>query len=548
VYFAGNVVWRSPDFGLTWERISPDLTRNDSTRHGPAGGPVWYENTTAEYYSTIISVAESPVERGVLWVGTDDGNLQLSRDGGKTWTNVARNVPGLGPDALVTHVEPSRTAAGTAYATFDRHMFDDFRPYVYRTTDFGRTWTRASGNLPRGAYLHVLREDPRNPRLVYAGTELGLFGSYDGGRRWSRLHFGSLPPVAVHEILVHPRENDLIVATHGRGVWVLDDATPVQRMADSVRAAPAHLFGVRPAVRFAMKPTRYGLGQKEFMAPNPPYGALVTYHLREKLDSAAPLKLEILDRSGAVVREVKKLPRERGLNRVGWDLAYDPPRPRRDSTPAGDDDDDFFGVARGPRALPGAYTARLTLGPDRYESPIEVRGDPAVTVAAADLQRQFDMALRLRDMQSSMNDVLRALDGVRGQLEERKKTATAFQRDSAAPLVRALDSAVARVDTLLGRLAKPAGKAYWSEAPRVSERLGALLGNVDRGNLAPTAAQVAHFDELRGEFDRALAAANQYLTTAVAEINATLSRYRGAALAVPVSPTAAKPGRENEKQ
>src|SRR6185369_8770986 len=216
VYFAGNVLFKTPDFGKTWEQISPDLTTNDPDKQKDAGGPVAVENSTAEYHSTIISVAESPMQRGQIWVGTDDGNLQMTKDGGKSWSNLIKNVSGLAANSPVSHVEPSRANGSTVYATFDRHMFDDFRPYIFRSNDLGQTWTSISGNLPAKGYVQVIREDPKNPRLLYAGTELGLFGSYDGGQNWIALNLKNLPNVSIHDVMVHPRDNDLILATHGR--------------------------------------------------------------------------------------------------------------------------------------------------------------------------------------------------------------------------------------------------------------------------------------------------------------------------------------------
>src|SRR6185436_2329699 len=259
VYFTGNVVFKSPDFGRTWEQISPDLTANDPAKLKDAGGPIAVENTGAEYHSTIISIAESPMAKGQIWVGTDDGNLQMTSDGGKNWQNLTRNVSGLGANSSVSHVEPSRTSASLAYVAFDRHMLDDFRPYIFKTVDGGKTWTNISGNLPAKAYVQVVREDPKNTNLLYAGTELGLFVSYNGGQDWFALNLKNLPNVAVHDIIVHPRDNDLILATHGRSIWIFDDATAIQQMTPQILSSNAHLFPVRAALRFTSRFSRYGI-------------------------------------------------------------------------------------------------------------------------------------------------------------------------------------------------------------------------------------------------------------------------------------------------
>ena len=280
------MVFKTTDFGDTWEKISPDLTTDDPDKQGEAGGPAWKENTTAEYHCTIISFAESPVEQGLLWVGTDDGNLQISRDHGTTWTNLIGNLPGVPEFSPVSHIEPSRTAAGTAFASFDRHMFDDLRPHLLKTEDYGQTWRRISTEgIPETAWIWALREDPRNPALLWVGTELGLYATYDGGRQWHRHHLKNLPTVSVHDILIHPRENDLILGTHGRALWVFDDATPLQQWNEELTKAGAHLFPVRKSLRFPTRFTRYGLGDKSHKAPNPPSGALITYYLAEKLDA-----------------------------------------------------------------------------------------------------------------------------------------------------------------------------------------------------------------------------------------------------------------------
>ena len=447
VYFAGNVVFKTRDFGDTWEKISPDLTTDDPDKQGEAGGPAWTENTTAEYHCTIISFAESPVEAGVLWSGSDDGQLYVSRDGGENWTNVIGNVSGIPEFSPVSHIEPSRTDAGTAYAAFDRHMFDDLHPHIYKTTDFGQTWSRLSTDgIPDQAWVWIVREDPRNTDLLWAGTELGLYASYDTGGSWQRMHLKNLPTVAIHDILVHPRENDLILGTHGRAIWIFDDATPLQQFSDEVAAQKAALFEIRPAIRFPTRFTRYGLGDKSHRAPNPPAGALITYFVQEKIEEEKPgkkgedgedaekpddaeengkkeerIKIEILDSAGEIIQTLdgEKLGKEAGLNRVAWNLAADPARPRKDEKP----EPSFFRPEpRGPMVLPGTYTVRLTVDGESHEQPVEVGIDPMVAVSAADLATEYSVASELTAMQSAVNDGLRGLDALKSQLEARRAT------------------------------------------------------------------------------------------------------------------------------
>ena len=379
VYFGGNVVFRSGDFGKTWEQISPDLTTNDPEKQKDAGGPIAFENSTAEYHTTIISLAESPVQKGQLWAGTDDGNLQLSTDGGKNWSNLIRNVSGLASNSPVSHIEPSRTSGQVAYVAFDRHMLDDFRPYIFKTSDAGKTWQNISGNLPAKAYVQVVREDPTNASLLYAGTELGLFVSYTGGREWIALNLKNLPNVSVHDILVHPRDNDLILATHGRSIWILDDATPLQQMSPAILNGEGHLFPVRPALRFTTRFTRYGIGDKVFAGPNPPYGALISYYLKDKPDDKTAFKVQILDRSGKLVQEIERPAKEKGLNRVTWNLRFGGAEVRRAPS---DEETSFTGPPRGPQVLPGTYTVKLTVGARTFEERVEVRLDPTITCSA----------------------------------------------------------------------------------------------------------------------------------------------------------------------
>ena len=279
VYFGGNVVFQTRDGGETWQEISPDLTRTEPEKLGTSGGEITPDNTTAETHATIYTIAESPVEAGVIWVGTDDGNLHVTRDGGTSWHNVVTNVPDIPDGSWVSRVEPSRAAAGRAYVTFDRHRDDDMRPWVFRTDDYGESWLNVVGDLPSLGYAHVVREDPLNPNVIYVGTELGIFGSWSRGERWLDLRLG-LPKVAVRDIYIHPRDNDLIIGTHGRSVFILDDIAPLQEIGSAV-AADGWLFTPRTAVRYEPWAARFrfDIGDAVFVGENPPYGANLAFYL-----------------------------------------------------------------------------------------------------------------------------------------------------------------------------------------------------------------------------------------------------------------------------
>lgn len=558
VYFAGNVVFKSTDFGESWSIISPDLTTDDPEKQGNAGGPVWNENTTAEYHCTIISFAESSVDSGLYWSGSDDGKLYLSRDGGDNWQDLTSNLPGLPANSPVSHLEPSRVAAGTAYAAFDRHMFNDLRAHVFKTEDFGASWVNISGNLPEGAYVWVVREDPRNPNLIYAGTEIGLYATHTGGQNWYPVKLGNLPAVAVHDIIVHPRENDLLLGTHGRGIFILDDATPIQDWPKVDQDQPLHLFPIRDAMRFPRGFSRYGLGDKVKVMPNPPTGAIINFYMKgpdkqadasdekaekkgkrrkakkdadkpaeeqvqaDKQQAPPKLKVEILAGDGQVIRTLKRVRAKPGLNRISWDLRLDPPRPRR----AGDSDPlaFFFGPSGGAYVVPGSYRVRLTLGDTVVEQPVEVTIDPTLDFAvdvAADVQ---SMVMQLNDMRSGINDALRGLDTISGQLTDREKTLKQLKREQSEELAEAWKTYTEEHKTLLERLERPEGKTYWSQSPQLSDLVSGLSRSLDGAFQAPTAAQQDFFKELVEAYDAFVVDINAYFTTTGQAFNQQLEK------------------------
>jgi photosystem II stability/assembly factor-like uncharacterized protein len=521
LYFAGNVVFKSADFGRTWEQISPDLTTNDPEKQKDAGGPVAFENSTAEYHTTIISLAESPLRKGQIWAGTDDGNLQLTTDGGKNWTNMIRNIAGLAANSPVSHVEPSRTSAQTAYVAFDRHMFDDFRPYIFKTSDGGKSWQNVAGNLPPKAYVQVVREDPRNSNLLYAGTELGLFASYNGGREWIPLNLKNLPNVSVHDILIHPRENDLILATHGRSVWILDDASPIQQMSPAILNSNAHLFPVRPGLRFASRFTRYGIGEKIFTGPNPAYGALITYFLKTKLDDKTTFKIQILDDSGKLVQELDKPATEKGINRVSWNLRYGGPEVRRPPT---EEETAFSGPPRGPQVLPGSYAVKLIIGDKTFEQPVEVRLDPTINVSLADLQSQLDLQTKLRDMQSAANSALRFLDSLEDQLKHTQTTAKNLNKEPDKEMMKALEDYVKQLDALEDRLAQRSEGLGFPGNSQVANKIGDLYFRLDT-NAGPTPYQRQYFQEIQPEFRERMAEVNRFINDTLPQWNEKLRTW-----------------------
>jgi hypothetical protein len=328
----------------------------------------------------------------------------------------------------------------------------------------------------------------------------------------------------VHDILVHPRDNDLILGTHGRGLFLFDDATPIQKLGSEA------LFDVRPATRFTMKPTRYGIGDEPFRGPNPPYGALVTFHLKEAAGDDAPPKIEILDGAGAVIRTLKDVPKEAGVHRVVWDLAGEEPR-RRSEEPG---PQAFFSFGPlGPQVPPGEYRVRVSFGSTVLEKAVAVKLDPTASVPAGALETQYGITTELRDLRSTVNDALRGLDSLKAQIEERRKTLETQKREIAEGLKAGLESSLGELDRILDGLAKPSGKPFWSEGPRLSERLQDLFDQLNGVLVGPTAAQSRYLEELRAEYRKKMGGVNRFFTENAPALSRLLSESGAPGLLVP---------------
>jgi len=326
LFMGGNHLFRSEDRGDHWMIISPDLTTNDKSKHAPEkpSGGLTRDVTGAETYCTIITVSESPVVPGLIWVGTDDGNVQLTRNGGAAWTNVRSMIPRVPKGLWVSRVEASHFDPGTCYVTFDGHRSDDFHPYVFKTVDYGETWTDITGNIPDGQCVYVIREDVKNKDLLFLGTEFAAFFSRDGGATWNDFKL-NLPTVAVHDLLVHPRDNDLLAATHGRGIWIVDDISALRQATDKALGQEAWLFeSGRPGTRWLrLDRGGYGRGDFFFKGENPPDGALLDFYMKALPEE--PATLEITDITGSSKTTFVLDKAEAGINRLVWDLRFDPP-------------------------------------------------------------------------------------------------------------------------------------------------------------------------------------------------------------------------------
>jgi len=323
LYIGSNHLLMSTDRGATWRLASPDLSKNDPERTiRKSGGLTPDENPGggAEYHATIITISESAVESGNVWVGTDDGNIQVTRDGGATWTRVGtQGMPGLPQaDLWVSRVEASHHTRGIAYATVDGHRMAKYTPWVFKTTDYGRTWTSIRGNLPEGHALYTVKEDPKNPSLLFAGSEFAVFYSVNGGQAWNRLN-NNLPTVAVHDVIVHPRDGDLIAATHGRGIWIMDDISALQQMTPAVQQAEAHLFQSRPAIQwFSIQPQHNG-GNLAFQGQNPSRNAIISYYLSDRVTGNVDFSITDIGSTGTCTAS---FPARAGVSRVEWTMRW----------------------------------------------------------------------------------------------------------------------------------------------------------------------------------------------------------------------------------
>ena len=386
LYVGGNRLFRSMDRGDTWT-TTIDLTKQIDRSTLPIMGvpgkdPMASKHDGYTNYGYVVTVAESPKVPGILWVGTDDGNIQVSRDGGATWSNVAKNVPGIGETYHISRVEPSHFDPGTCYLAVDGHRLDDLKPYLFVTKDYGATWTSIVNNLPKWGTVNVIREDPKNKDLLYAGTEYGLYISQNGGAEWKPFMSG-MPTLRIDDILVHPRDNDLIVGTHGRGIYILDDITALQQMSQKVHDSDVHLFEVRPGTNWQNDPRlgRYWGGAKLFRGTNPAAGTAISYYLK----SPAPgeVKLTIADYTGKVVRNIVGT-NEAGLNRVQWNLRSDPPP--RPPGGAGFGGGGGGGGGGGFAAIfnlglpleAGTYNLKLTVGGKDYTTKVVIEPDPGL--------------------------------------------------------------------------------------------------------------------------------------------------------------------------
>ena len=529
VYFGGNVLFKTTNAGQSWEVISPDLTTNDKAKQRSSGEPIVVDNTAAEFHCTIIAIAPSPVNPNVVWVGTDDGNVQVTRDGGRTWTNVVKNMQGLAPNAWIPNLEASHTDAGTAYVAADHHRENDYAPYFYKTTDYGQTWTKlVVGTAKAAGWSHVIREDPKNSHVLYAGTELGLWVSLDAGARWTSMR-NNMPPAPVRDIKIHPRDNDIIVATHGRGVYILDRVTAVQQITEAMKT-DAVLFDIAPAVRWTVWGRDANLGQKVYKAPNPPQGAIVDYYL--KTAPTGDATISIADKSGKTIRTLRTVPKVAGVNRATWDLRYEGPRQPAAAQRRAHDEEDEGGFARfgaqGPFVLAGEYTVTLSVAGKELKRSVSVEMDPRTQVPMSDLTTQLETGLQLRDLSERVGSTIERTNDVIQQLTQLAERVKPGGPDASMPNARGVNElATATIDLLKTlrdeQMVRPIPNLGYRQYPRLREEVQSVYGMVTRPPNRPTDGQALRTRELVDEADKVVGALNRILTDQVGKLNQLLT-------------------------
>jgi len=586
LYVCSNVVHRSTDEGMSWEVISPDLTRNDKTKQQASGGPITKDNTGAEVYDTIFAFVESPHEPGVFWVGTDDGLVHLSRDGGKTWQDIT--PPDLEPWTLVSVLEVSPHDPATAYIAATRYKHDDYRPYLYKTNDYGKTWTKIVDGIPEDDFTRVIREDPNRRGLLYAGTETGIYISFDDGGHWQRFQL-NLPVCPIHDLMV--KGTDLIAATHGRSFWILDDLTPLHQMADGLADKPVHLFTPRDTTRFKVYkgygsesktetsyrmagPLVFGYRKRETptgttveelldAGENPPNGVIITYWLKEQPEGE--VTLTILDEAGNEIRtfsseppkpaqladgsapspreramieggeapgsEEKKeprVPKDAGLNRFVWDMRVPGPT----MVPGDKTTEDY---RDGPVVVPGTYQVRLTVGEESQTATFRILKDPRIAATDEDLAEQFQLLLAIRDKVSEVHEAVNTIRDVRRQVDDWARRAG--ERDGGSAVVDAAKSLREKLTAIEEELIQVKGDDPRQFPSKLNWKLAVLTVFVDSDDARPTKQARDAFAELAAQADTHLAALRQVLDTDLAAFDRAV-RDAGIPAVVPTNGSA----------
>lgn len=529
VYVGSQHVHRTTNGGQSWEVISPDLSLNDKSRQQSSGG-LTPDNIGVEYAAVVMAIAESRLEKGLIWAGTNDGQVQLTRDAGKTWTNVTKGIPNLHPLGTVANIEPSRYDASTAYISFDMHQVNNRDPFVYKTTDYGKTWRAITNGIPRSmlSYTHCIKEDPVRRGLLYLGTENAIYVSFDDGENWQPLQT-NLPAAPVYWITVQEHFNDLVISTYGRGFWIMDDISPLQQLTPQVLASDAHLFTPRATYRFRDITAPAVPWDDPTIGDNPPYGAPINYYL--KAAPSGDVTITVLNAQGQEVRTFNGT-KNAGVNRVYWDLRQTPSKEVRLRTsplfaPDVEVGPDGWRPAPGTGRLsllspPGTYTVRLTVGGKQLTQKLEIRKDPNAGGSEAEITEQMKVLTQLRTDMDQAADMINQIEVVRSQIYGLSKIVDDPAIKKAG---EDLDRKMIDVERKLIELrATGRGQDGVRWGARLMGKLGYLANGVMSGDFKPTNQHVDVQKELEDQLRSLAGDLDGLLTSELGAFNETLRK------------------------
>lgn len=515
LYVGAQFLFRSKDRGDSWEKISPDLTTNDPLKQQQEkSGGLTIDNSTAENHCSIITISESPQDPNVIWVGTDDGNVQVTKNGGKSWTNVVGNMADVPANTWVSYVEASRTAAGTAYVTLEGHRNDDKNPYIFKTTDFGATWTALATDKIK-SFCHVIKEDPVNPNLLFLGTEMGLYLSIDAGKNWVRFN-GNVPQTPVMDLMIHPREHDLIIATHGRGIMIVDDLTPLRAITEEVIQQDVAFLDSKPFVLRPAGGIQRFPGDDEFSGQNPSSAAVISYYLKKR-HIFGDMSMEVYNDKGEKVSTIVAGKRK-GVNRVNWIVRKKAPRVPRSKGLS-------FQAAFGPTLPPGTYTVKLFKGEETYTHTAVLMNDPDSPHSPEDLQANFEAVNRAYDM---LEDLAFLSHQVKELMDQSRAKADSLKSKRLVDDLMALSNRMEKErDALVPNSAnRIAGQV------RLRERLASIYGNVTGYQGRPTQSQLETLDNVEKEMKALEARLQEIHSTELPKLNKQLNKQKLAPIEV----------------
>ncbi len=512
LYAASNILFKTTNEGQSWEAISPDLTRNDKSKLGPSGGSITKDNTGVEYYCTIFAAAESPIEKGVIWCGSDDGLIHVTRDGGRTWTNVTpKDLPEW---TMINSIEINPHEKGSVYVAATRYKLDDFAPYIYKTTDYGKTWRRIVKGINKEHFTRVVRCDPVRKGLLFAGTESGVYISFDDGENWSPFQL-NLPIVPITDMTI--KDSDLIVSTQGRSIWLIDDISPLRELTPEVAKKDLHLYTPRPTVRMeGSRPEK----QPKGMGENLQAGVLFTFYLKDEPDSAKPVKLEIFEANGKLIRTFSSHAKEKsdrleakaGSNRFTWNMFY-PDAERFEGLVL------WAGGTQGPKAVPGRYEARLSFAGKTEKVAFEIIKDPRIKATQKDLEEQFEFLIAIRDKLSETHVAIKQIRDIREQINALTKRLSKDEAKEIYAAATELTNKLTKIEEALYQTKNRSSQDPLNFPIRLNNKLSSLASLAGRGDYKPTDQMMVVRNELVRQIDEELAALKTLLEKDVPTFN-----------------------------